>query len=174
MENAYNTFATFLGLLKVKGGLTISIVSLKTKPILFKINTMKTERIKGQKDEELTRHIFQLESKLFRNTISYQLIEQNNSGKFFNSNEQKQLFSDVFSVYTKLINTIWVVCPSLTSEDIIYCCLTKHGLTNTEICCCMGSVNKQTVNQRKYRIKKKMLDVKREDLFNLIFELEGI
>ena len=136
---------------------------------------MKTKPEKEQKEEELTRQIYQLDSKLFKKTISYQLIEKNgNSGKYFNLNEQRQLYSDILSVYTNLINTIWVVCPILTIEDIIFCCLTKLGLSSSEICCCTGSVNKQTINQRKYRIKKKMLEAKREDIFNLIFELEGV
>ena len=135
---------------------------------------MKAERIKAQKEEELTKHIFLLESKLFKKTDSYQFIEHNSSRKYLNVNEQKQLYSDIFSSYTKLINIIWVECPYLTIEDIIFCCLTKLGLSNSEICFCTGIVNKQAVNQRKYRIKKKMLEVEREDLFNLIFELEGV
>jgi len=135
---------------------------------------MKTEQIKGQKEEELTKHIFQLESKLFQKTISYHLIEKNSDGKYFDLNEQKQLYSDIFSTYTTLVSTIWVACPYLTIDDIIFCCLTKLGIRNSDICYCMGCVNKQTVNQRKYRIKKKMIEVKREDLFDVIFELEGL
>ena len=135
---------------------------------------MKKERIKGKNEEELTKHIFLLESKLFQKTESCQLIEQNSKGKYFNLNEQKQLYSDIFSVYPKLISTIWNACPYLTGDDIIYCCLIKYGLSISEICFCMGNVNKQTANQRKYRIKKKMLEVERMDLYNLIFELEGV
>ena len=119
-------------------------------------------------------HIFQLESQLFKNTVSYQLIEQNSSGRCFNLNEYRQLHSDVFRVYQKLISMIWNACTQLTHEDIVFCCLTKLGLSDSEICCCIGCVNKQTINQRKYRIKKKMLEVEREDVFNLIFEIEGV
>ena len=135
---------------------------------------MRTKSIRKQKEEDLIRHIFQLESRLFKKTVSYQLIEQNSNDRCFNLNEYRQLHSDVFSVYLKLISIIWNACTQLTHDDIIFCCLTKLGLNNSEISCCIGSVNKQTINQRKYRIKKKMLEAKREDIFNLIFELEGI
>ena len=62
-------------------------------------------KTKGKTKEELSKQIFQLESKLYRKTENYQLIEQNSRGKYFNLTEQRQLYSDIFSIYTKLIST---------------------------------------------------------------------
>ena len=130
---------------------------------------MKTRQTKVQNEEELTKHIFQLESKLFKTTDSYKLIEQYSSGRIFNLKEYRRLHCDVFSAYLKLTRTIWDACPHFTPDDVIFCCLIKLGLSNSEICCCIGCLNKQTINQRKYRVKKKMLEEERNDLFDLIF-----
>ncbi|MDR1222051.1 MAG: hypothetical protein LBL07_04110, partial [Tannerella sp.] len=50
-------------------------------------------------------------------------------------------------------------------------CLVKSGLVNPVIAgYCMGIVNRYAINQRKYRIKMKMKEAEREDLFELIFD----
>ncbi len=118
---------------------------------------------------ELILDMFQLECKLFMKMNAYHLIEQKCNKKCFNSNERQQLHIDIHYAFTKLIKTIKQACPSLTSEDIVFCCLTKLGLENLVIGRCMGSVSKQTVNQRKYRIKKKMKEAKCDILIDMIF-----
>jgi len=61
-------------------------------------------------------------------------------------------------------------CPALTDEDVVFCCLIKTGLDKMVVSRCIGSPGRQAVNQRKYRIKKKMRETKCENLFEVIFE----
>ena len=121
---------------------------------------------------KLIHDVFQLECKLFMKMDSYRLIEQKCNKKCLNLDERQQLKTDVYYVFTRLIKTIKQACPSLTDEDVTFCCLAKSGLDNLIVCRCMGSVSKQTVNQRKYRIKKKMKEVKCDFLFDIIFVIK--
>jgi len=100
---------------------------------------------------------------------SYRLIEQKCSKKCLTSDERKLLHSEIHDSFERLIKTIKEVCPSLTDEDITFCCLEKSGLGNLIIGHCMGDVNNQPVNQRKYRIKKKMKEADCEFLYDMIF-----
>ncbi|MDR0230816.1 MAG: hypothetical protein LBI82_01705 [Dysgonamonadaceae bacterium] len=118
---------------------------------------------------ELILDVFNLECKLFMKMDSFRLIEQKCNKKCFDPNERMQLNTDIHYVFTRLIKTIKQACPSLTGEEVVFCCLAKLGLDNSIICRCMGSVSKQTVNQRKYRIKKKMEETKCDFLFDMIF-----
>ncbi len=118
---------------------------------------------------ELIHDFFQLECKLFMKMDSYRLIEQKCNKKCLNSDERQRLNLDIHYVFTRLIKTIKETCPNLTGEDVIFCCLVKLGLETLVIGRCMGSVSKQTINQRKYRIKKKMKETKCDFLFDMIF-----
>ena len=118
---------------------------------------------------ELILDVFNLECKLFMKMDSFRLIEQKCSKKCLTPNERQLLNVDIHYVFTRLIKTIKEACPSLTDDDVIFCCLAKSGLENSMVCRCMGSVSKQTTNQRKYRIKKKMKEAKCDFLFDMIF-----
>ena len=118
---------------------------------------------------ELILDVFQLECKLFMKMDSYRLIEQKYNEKCLNFDERQVLNSEIHYSFTRLIKTITDVCPDLTEEDIIFCCLSKTGLDGSIICRCMGSVSKKTTNQRKYRIKKKMNEAGCDKLFYVIF-----
>jgi hypothetical protein len=119
--------------------------------------------------EELIPDLLDMECKFFTKTDSYRLIEQKCSNKCLRPNEQQQLYKDVRYAFTRLITTMKGACPNLTDEDILFCCLVKSGLDNWVICHCMGDVGKQPINQRKYRIKKKMNEAKCNFLFDMIF-----
>ena len=125
-----------------------------------------------EENEELKRHVFQLECKLFMKMDSYRLIEQKCHKKCLNPDEKQQLNTDIHWVFKRLVQTIRQACSSLTDDDVLFCCLAKSGFANTVVCRCMGSVSKQTVNQRKYRIKKKMKEAKCDALFDMIFTNE--
>jgi len=118
---------------------------------------------------ELIMDVFQLECKLFMKMDSYSLIEQKCSEKCLNFDERQVLNSEIHYSFTLLIKTITGACPDLTDEDIIFCCLSKTGLDASIICRCMGSISKKTINQRKYRIKKKMNEAGCDKLFYVIF-----
>jgi len=119
--------------------------------------------------DELICDYFQLECKSFMETNSYRLIEQKCNNKCLNPNERQQLHKEVQSVFILLIKIMKRACRSLTEKDVLFCCLEKAGLDNFTIGHCMGDVNKQPINQRKYRIKKKMKAVNCDFLFDMIF-----
>ncbi len=100
---------------------------------------------------------------------SYRLIEQKCHEKCLTHNERQYLSMDIHYVFTRLIKIIKQACPSLTDEDILFCCLAKSGLESSVICRSMGNVGTQATNQRRYRIKKKMREAKCDSLFDLIF-----
>ena len=100
---------------------------------------------------------------------SFYLIEQKCNTKCLTPNERQLLNMDIHYVFVWLIETEQRACPSLTDEDVLFCCLTKLGLDNSIICRCMGSANKQAANQRKYRVKKKMKAAQCDFLFDIIF-----
>ena len=118
---------------------------------------------------ELILRIFDWECESFMKTDSYRLIEQKCSIKCLNQDERQLLNSEIHYVFPKLIKTLKEACPSLTKEDVIFCCLEKSGLDNSVICRCLGSICKKTIKQRKYRVKKKMQEVRFDFLFDLIF-----
>ena len=119
--------------------------------------------------DELILGLFQLECKLFMKTDSYHIIEQKCNNKCLTQNEMQQLNAEIQYDFTLLIKTIKKACPSLTAEDVLFCCLTISGLGSSFIAHCMGDVSKQPINQRKYRIKKKMQEAQCGFLFDMIF-----
>ena len=125
-----------------------------------------------EENEELKQHVFQLESKLFIQMDSYLLIEQKSKIKCFSPNEIQQLYADINYVYILSIKMLKSACSSLTEEDIMFCCLSKLHLGNTRLGHSMGCASRQAVNQRRYRIKKKMKEARCDYLFDLIFQLE--
>jgi len=118
---------------------------------------------------ELLNDIFELERKFFIKTDIYRLIEQKCTKKYLNPNERQLLNAEIHHSFEKLIKTMTAACPRLTNEDVIFCCLTKSGLDNSIICRSMGIISRYTMNQRKYRIKKKMKEANCDHLFEIIF-----
>ncbi len=118
---------------------------------------------------ELIQYIFHLECQLFMKTNSYYIIMEKCNIKCLNFEERNQLQHDINNIFSKLIQIIKKSCPELTNEDILFCCLKKIGLDNSIICHCMGNVNKQAINQRRYRIKRKMKESMCYEIFYLIF-----
>ena len=118
---------------------------------------------------ELMLDVFNLECKFFTKTDSYRRIEQKCSNKCLTPDERQLLNSEIHDSFERLIKTIKEACPSLTREDVIFCCLKKSGLDNLIIGHCIGNVNRQPKSQRKYRIKKKMKEAGCDYLFDVIF-----
>jgi hypothetical protein len=125
------------------------------------------------KHDEWLKDVLRLECQLFIKTDIYRLIEQKQDKKCLRQDERLLLYTEIHHVFQRLIKTLREFCPDLTKEDIIFCCLAKSGLDKPVINCCMGA-SRQTSNQRKYRIKKKMKDMKCEDLFELIYRNDDL
>lgn len=119
--------------------------------------------------KELINDIFELERKLFMMMDSCRLLEQKCKENCLSSDEQKQLSIDIHYVFVYLIKVINNCCSDLTNEDILFCCLKKAGLEIMIAGRCVGSYSRQSINQRKYRIKKKMKSSGCDYLFDLIF-----
>ena len=117
---------------------------------------------------ELLNDVFELERKLLLKMDCYRLIEQKSKIKCLSLSEQKALYDDIHHVYTRLIRTIKQACSSMTEDDIVFCCLSKLNLDNTSLSHCMGSTSRQAINQRRYRIKKKMKEARCEYLWDMI------
>lgn len=122
--------------------------------------------------KELINDVFQLEQKLFKMMDSYRLVERKCKEKCLNPEERKQLSSDIHYVFERLIRITGNACPSLTDEDLLFCCLKKTGIESLVAGRCIGSASRQSVNQRKYRIKKKMKEANCDYIFDLIFPPE--
>ncbi|RBW55877.1 hypothetical protein DS884_16135 [Tenacibaculum sp. E3R01] len=79
---------------------------------------------------------------------------------------------DDFKVYFENINPGFIthLCskyPCLTSKDIKYCCYLKMNMSNEDIRYILG-INKESVRTHKYRLKKKMILEKGQDLKSYI------
>jgi ribosomal protein L24 len=120
--------------------------------------------------DELLTHVFQLECKLFAKTESYCLIQRKGKNNNFTHDERIQIEEDVHYAFVRLIAQMTQNCKNLTKEDIVFCCLSKFGFNSLLVSNCIGSVSRQAVNQRKYRIKIKMQEAQCEQLFKIIFE----
>ena len=119
--------------------------------------------------QELLNDVFELECKLFQVMDSYRLIEKKCNTKFLNPDEIKKLNVDIHYVFVRLIRIMKNTCPDLTEDDILFCCLKKFGLDSLVVGYCMGIASRSAINQRKYRIKKKMKVANCDYLFELIF-----
>ncbi len=79
---------------------------------------------------------------------------------------------DDFKVYFEnvtpgFITKLSVKYPCLTSKDIKYCCYLKMNMSNEDIRYVLG-INKESVRTHKYRLKKKMILEKEQDLKSYI------
>ena len=119
--------------------------------------------------DEKTLHIFSMECKLFMTKSSFLSIREDFIKKCLNPEKQQELNSDIHSTFETLIETITLACPDLTKEDIIFCCLSKTDLNSTLISRYMGSMSRKAVNQRRYRVKKKMKEAGCFKLIDFIF-----
>ena len=119
--------------------------------------------------KELLNDVFELERKLFQLMGSYHLIEKKCNTKCLNPDEIKKLNVDIHYVFVRLIRIMKSACSDLTEDDILFCCLKKSGLSNMVAGQSMGIASRQAINQRKYRIKKKMKAANCDYLFELIF-----
>ena len=132
-------------------------------------NTREYMKSFQEENEGLKRHIFQLESKLFTKTDTYRLVQQKSGKKSFTPDEIRQLKADINYVFDWLIKALKQSCSSLTEDDILFCCLTTLSLETRNLGHCMGTASRQAVNQRRYRVKKKMKKTSCEYLLRIIF-----
>jgi hypothetical protein len=158
--------------------LLITIALLLSGVFLWKLRNRRKMKLLNDSKKQEVPDVNRSNAELFQVTTSYEkikhLAELNKSAqKCFDANERQKLDEDVRTVFADLIRKMKTDCPLLTEEDIVFCCLSKFGLSNQIIGFCMGSVDAYILRQRKYRIKEKMTKCRCMELFNLIFEKKG-
>ena len=121
------------------------------------------------KYKELINDVFELERKLFMKMDIYLLIKQKCNTNCLTPIEIKQLNIDISHVFVRQIRILKKSCQSLTNEDVMFCCLKKLGFDNLVAGRSMGIASRQAINQRKYRIRKKMNADGCKYLFDMIF-----
>ena len=122
-----------------------------------------------EKMEGWKQYAFHLEAELFAKTEAFRLIQHKSHLKCFTPTEIRQLSADIHHVFKPLITDLKRSCSSLTDEDILFCCLARLGIASKNIGHCMGCASKQAVNQRRYRVKKKLKEAQSSQLIEMIF-----
>jgi DNA-binding CsgD family transcriptional regulator len=76
----------------------------------------------------------------------------------------KHYFENINPEFLKYLSAKF---PCLTSKDLKYCCYLKMNMSNEDIRLVLG-INQESVRTHKYRLKKKMVLQKHQDLRNYI------
>ncbi len=76
----------------------------------------------------------------------------------------KQYFENINPRFLKDLSAKF---PCLTSKDLKYCCYLKMNMSNEDIRLILG-INQESVRTHKYRLKKKMVLKKHQDLHNYL------
>ena len=76
----------------------------------------------------------------------------------------KHYFEDINPSFLKHLSTKF---PCLTAKDLKYCCYLKMNMSNEDIRLILG-INQESVRTHKYRLKKKMVLAKHQDLRNYL------
>ncbi len=133
---------------------------------------MKVQQDWDSKIEEKMREVHdlvkqknELRNALFQQTPSYRKIDRlsmqdrsdNKSIKVLTQAEQIELRKTIFQIYEEIVTELQEKFPKLTEDDLLYSCLEHTGLDTFSIALCFGNTSKQIVNQRKYRLKAKMI-----------------
>jgi hypothetical protein len=127
-----------------------------------------------EEKEKLFQNTLHSEYEIFRITSSYekikQIIEQDEKErKCFNYNELLKLKKDISISFSSFSNELQIACPTLSPDEIIFCCLLKAKIPLIVIMYCLGNNDISPLKQRKYRIHQKMLQCRCEKLFDSIF-----
>ena len=115
--------------------------------------------------QELAKQKNKLRNALFQQTSSYTKIQKlskqdrsdNKSIKVLTQAEQIELRKTIFQIYEESVAELQEKFPKLTEDDLLYSCLEQTGLDTFAIALCFGNASKQIVNQRRYRLKAKMI-----------------
>jgi tetratricopeptide (TPR) repeat protein len=124
-----------------------------------------------QKEKDLIQLCFQTGARLFMTTSGYQYIQKvQKYSKCLNEKEQEELQKSIHSSFPELIERLHSVCPALTENEILLCCLSILKLPAIISSYCMGNVDTAPIRQKKSRIKTKMTESKCEELFYFLFD----
>ncbi|MCD7900681.1 MAG: hypothetical protein LUH22_12645 [Bacteroides sp.] len=84
--------------------------------------------------------------------------------------DREELNKIIPVIYADFYEELKNLCPILTEEDILFCCLAKMNFSIPLISACTGYSRTASARQRKHRIKKKMVEESDNiSLYNSIF-----
>ncbi|NDV82450.1 lipopolysaccharide assembly protein LapB [Bacteroides sp. 51] len=107
---------------------------------------------------EILRSKLIIDKPLYKKITKLAQQTESNDAKVLNPSEREELKNIIKFVYADLIEDLQSSCPSLTEEDILFCCLAKLNLSMFAISICTGYSQTSPSRQRKFRIKKKMVE----------------
>ncbi|MEP1489564.1 MAG: hypothetical protein ABJK28_14170 [Algibacter sp.] len=85
-----------------------------------------------------------------------------------NANRNWEDFKIYFEkINPRFLNQLSMMFPVLTAKDLKYCCYLKMNMSNEDITHLLG-INPESVRTHKYRLKKKMVLPKQQNLRNFI------
>jgi len=120
--------------------------------------------------------IINLQCEIFKKTKIFARILELNQQKgdekskdILNNKEQEVLKQEINNIFGTVINNLRKNYPTLTNEDLLYCCLHLLKLPNLTISMCFGASNTNKTKQRKFRIKEKINRLDNSFLFDFIF-----
>lgn len=150
--------------------------------IFIAISLIIYKRTKTKISSNMEKHIYEVEEviiKSFQLMPIYKRIQElpknkkelsSKEYKPFTLEEFDELRKTIKNIFSKFIHQLNDVCPLLTEEDIIFCCLIKVDLPVITIAYCFMSFNTNPLKQRKKRIKEKMtVQTDNIELFESIF-----
>lgn len=118
--------------------------------------------IKQLEDEKL-----ELRAWLFRQTPIYKKIMELSTQKEINKKERRvlttvesdKLRKTIFEIYADYLSSLRTKYPRLTDDDLLFLCLQQIGFSSLTIAMCFGFSDTFAINQRKLRLKTKMLQL---------------
>ena len=116
------------------------------------------ERLKKEK-LELRGWLF-TQSNIYKKVqaLSKQEVTDKKELKVLNIDEQKKLKDTIFGIFTDYISLLPKKYPRLTEDDLLYLCLQETQLEPQTIAFCFGYSDTHPINQRKLRIKSRMVE----------------
>ena len=57
------------------------------------------------------------------------------------------------------VSSLQAKCSGLTEDDLFFLCMEQTGLSSLTVALCLGFSDTQAINQRRFRIKRKLSEV---------------
>ncbi len=122
---------------------------------------------------QLTFLPYLIQADLFKETSLYTEIQtlgrqtKNTDARVLNYNKQEQLRTELQKFFPTFVSDLNTRASKLTEKDIQLCCLSLLPINNFTKALCFGSTDTNIIKQRKFQIRKKMLD---DSYCQLLFE----
>ena len=172
----------------VNSAITSVISLMESKPLNFNNQKVFYDDISLVKDQNRSKYILELDQKtelllkvksriklLYSDVKIDVRMELHSIVNTINSVILDKTIWEYFTLYFDEINPGFLSNlsqkhPELTTVDLKYCCYFKMNMSNNDICKLLG-INQESVRTHKYRLKKKMVIPKEEDLQNYVLTM---